>query len=246
MAKIKIFPDIYKFSRAGAEFFITTAKKSIWEQGRFSVALCGGLSPESLYALLATESFAARVEWDKVHIFWGDERAVNPTHIESNYRMARYALLAGVPLPPENIHRIQGELKPQQAAKLYQQEMCAYFGEEVDFPRFDLVFLGMGEDGHTASLFPYTAALQDQTFWVVASYIESLNTWRITLTAPVINAAANVVFLVTGKAKASRLKEVIEGDYDPQRLPAQLIQPHDGNLIWLLDSEAAEELSQTD
>lgn len=246
MAKIKVFPDIYRFSRAAAEFFVTTAKNIIWEGGVFSVALCGGGTPESIYALLSTEAYSSRVDWDKVHVFWGDERLVSPNHIESNYRMARYSLIQPIPLPPENIHRIQGELAPQDAVRHYDAELRAFFGEEALFPRFDLVLLGMGTDGHTASLFPYTEALQEEKAWVVANEIESLNSWRITLTAPAINAAANIVFLATGEAKASRIRDVIEGEYDPQRLPAQLIRPTEGNLIWLLDEEAASLLAHKD
>jgi 6-phosphogluconolactonase len=246
MGKVKVFDDIYKLSRAAGEFFITTCKKSIREQGRFAVAFSGGATPESLYALLATDSFSARIEWDKVHVFWGDERCVPPNDVDSNFRMAKYALLDHVPLPKENIHRILGERQPDQAAAEYDTELRAFFGGTASLnPRFDLVLLGMGADGHTASLFPHTAALEAQHTWVVANYVDEMHVWRITLTPSAINAAANVVFLVSGSSKANRLKQVLEGRYQPQHLPAQLIQPRDGNLLWLIDREAAEGLDQS-
>jgi len=241
MGNIKIFNDIYKLSRAAAEQFVTLTQFAIAERGRFSVALSGGGTPESLYALLATEAYANRVEWSKVHVFWGDERCVPPTHTESNYRMAKYALLDRVRFPEGNIHRVKGELTPQKAADLYDQELHSFFG---DTPRFDLIFLGMGDDGHTASLFPGTEGLQETKHWAVPVHAEHLNSWRITLTLPVINQAAHITFLVTGEKKAKRVHEIFEGTPE-SLLPVQQVNPVDGQLVWLLDSEAASMLEKT-
>ena len=236
--KIKVFPDIYKLSRAAAEFFVTQAKDSIREHDQFTVALSGGATPESLYALLATDAYRVRIDWEKTHIFWGDERCVPPDNIDSNYRMAKLAMLESVPLPPENIHRIPGEHEPHIAAREYENTLKSFFGD-MPLPRFDLVFLGLGGDGHTASLFPHTEALHAQGAWVLPNFLESHNTWRVTLSADVINAAAKVAFLVSGDSKTERVRDVLEGDYKPDTFPAQLITPTDGELIWLLDEEAA-------
>jgi 6-phosphogluconolactonase len=242
--KIKSFGDIYKLSRAAAEFFVTLSKNAIRAHGRFTVALAGGLTPESMYGILATDTFAARVDWPNVYVFWGDERCVHPRDLASNYRMAREALLVSVPIPEANIHRIQGELKPEEAASRYETDLKAFFGAG-SFPRFDLILLGMGADGHTASLLPHSHTLHEQARWVVTALHEESNTWRVTLTAPVLNAAANVVVLVTGEGKAKRLKDVLEGPSNPQDHPIQLVQPPDGSVVWLLDDEAASLLTLT-
>lgn len=236
MSKVKTFPDLVKLSRAAAEFFVTVAKDAIEDRERFTTALSGGSTPESLYALLGSDAYAARLDWSKVHIFWGDERCVPPDHLDSNYRMARQALLDNVPIPPSNVYRIRGELKPDEAAADYESQLRSFFGGE---PRFDLVLLGMGADGHTASLFPRSTALEAGEALVVATYVDELRVWRVTLTANAINSAANVVFLVAGKSKAERVKQAIEGDANPRDLPARLIAPKNGKLIWLIDEEAA-------
>lgn len=242
MSKIKTFSDIYKLSRAAAEFFVTLSKTAIRANGRFTVALAGGLTPESMYGILATDIFVSRVEWDKIHIFWGDERCVHPRDLDSNYRMAREALLVSVPIPDANIHRIQGELKPDDAAQKYETELKTFFGAN-DLPHFDLILLGMGTDGHTASLMPNSEAAKETHRWVVATLHEDTNTWRVTLTHPVINAAANIVVLTVGENKAKRLQAVLEGPSDPLNQPIQLIQPTNGTMVWLLDEEAASLLS---
>lgn len=241
MDKLKIYADEYRLARTAAEFFVTTARQAIEANGRFSVALSGGSTPESLHTLLATDTYAPRIDWANVHIFWGDERCVPPDNIDSNYRSANQMLLDSVPIPTENVHRMQGEIEPAQAAQSYEAELRAFFGDS-DLPRFDLIYLGLGADGHTASLFPHTDALQAEDQWVVPNYVEDIRAWRLTLTAPAINAAANVVFLVTGDRKAAILREVLQGEQQPDKLPAQMIQPTDGKLVWLLDESAAQML----
>ena len=237
MDKIKTFPDIYKLSRAAAEFFVSQSQFAVRDNGRFTVALSGGSTPETFYALLATEAYNVRVEWDKVFFFWGDERCVPPDHIDSNFRMARYALLDQVPLPQENIFRVRGEDEPHKAASDYDRLIRDFFSAEDAPPRFDLILLGLGEDGHTASLFPNTDAQNVTDKWVVPTFIDEKRAWRITLTLPTINAAHFAMFLVNGGSKA-RIVEQIFGD-PALELPAQRVAPEDGDLIWLMDEEAA-------
>jgi len=236
MAKVKVYPDNIRLARVAAEFFVTTAQESIEKNGRFSVALSGGSTPENLYILLGTDTFAPRVDWQHVHVFWGDERTVQPHSIDSNYRMVHDSLLKGVGVPDENIHRLEGELEPQEAADRYEATLKEHFGD-VEFPNFDLIFLGLGADGHTASLFPNTDALQITDRWVAPNYVEELRTWRLTLTYPTLNAAHNILMLVSGEAKAETAKDILENDQST--FPAKKIQPTDGQLVWLLDEEAA-------
>jgi len=248
MTDIKILPDAVGLARAAAEHFVTLAAGAIAARERFAVALSGGSTPQALYALLATPEFARRVDWPRVYVFWGDERCVSPGHPDSNYRMAREALLDHVPIPADNIHRIRGEIEPTWAADECERVLQRFFdvplGGEKRCARFDLVLLGMGEDGHTASLFPGTAALGEQKRWVVAHYVDRLHAWRITLTPVAINAAANVVFLVSGLGKAKQLGQVLAGPYQPEVLPAQIVRPTDGRLLWLVDSAAAAHLAR--
>jgi 6-phosphogluconolactonase len=248
---IEVYPDAERLAHAAAEHFVALAGEAISRQGRFAVALAGGSTPKSAYALLAIGEFAGRVDWSRVHVFWGDERRVPPDHPDSNYRMAREALLDHVPLPAENVHRMRGELEPSQAADEYEAALRAFFSPssedqeakgERHIARFDLFLLGMGDDGHTASLFPGTAAIREQTRWVMAHFVEKLDTWRITLTPAVINAAANVTFVVSGSGKAERLRQVLTGPYQPDLLPAQIVNPDDGRLRWLVDRAAASSL----
>jgi 6-phosphogluconolactonase len=237
-ARIIVLEDAEEVARRAADLFIETTRAAIADHGRFSVALAGGSTPRRCYELLATDEYRDRPDWSQAHIFFGDERTVPPTDAESNYRMAWEAMLSRLPIPQPNVHRMRGEDDPSSAAQLYEQEMSSFFGD-AQWPRFDLVLLGMGDDGHTASLFPHTLALREQRAWVVANRVEKLKTFRLTLTAPAINHARSVVFLVTGAAKAERLREVIRGPRDPERLPSQLIHPVEGTLTWLLDKEAA-------
>ena len=239
--RIRTCPGSDRLARAAAEHFVTLAARRRRLRRRFAVALAGGSTPRAAYALLATEEFAARVDWSRVHVLWGDERCVPPDDPDSNYRMAREALLDKIPIPTENVHRIRGELPPDEAAAAYQAELEAVLGAGG---RFDLVLLGMGVDGHTASLFPGTAALHEGARWVVAAFVDKLSAWRVTLTPVVLNAAAQVTFVVSGAGKAERLREVLAGPYQPDVLPAQVVRPTDGRLLWLVDAAAAAHLRE--
>ncbi|HEV2882310.1 MAG TPA: 6-phosphogluconolactonase [Pyrinomonadaceae bacterium] len=243
---MQIFADANEVARAAAERFAELARGNIAGNGRFSVALAGGSTPKRIYELLAGEDFGARLDWSRVHIFFGDERCVPPDDADSNYRMANEALLSRVGLPEENVHRMRGEGDAVANARLYEDELRGFFGADAAWPEFDLVMLGMGDDGHTASLFPGTHALDAQASWVTANWVEKFNTYRVTLTAPAINHARQVMFIVTGAGKAERLHEVIHGAHDPQRLPSQLIQPRAGALAWFLDEAAAAKLKGKD
>ena len=213
--------------------------------GIFSVSLAGGSTPRGLYSRLADDpSLSNQLAWDRIHFFWGDERHVPPDHPDSNYRMAFEAMLSKAPVPAENIHRIHSELPDaNDAAREYEDELRRFFKNEM--PRFDLILLGMGPDGHTASLFPETEALNERSRWVVANRVEKFNTHRITLTPPVLNNAANVVFLVSGQEKSQTLKSVLEGPFQPDQFPSQLVKPVDGRLLWLVDRPAASLLNQS-
>jgi 6-phosphogluconolactonase len=236
MAGIRTYPEAASLARAAAEHFVTLATAAIAARGQFVVALSGGSTPRTTYALLASDEFAARMDWPRVRVFWGDERCVPPDHPHSNYRMAREALLDKVPIPTENVHRMRGELPPDQAATAYQEELEAVLGAGG---RFDLILLGMGADGHTASLFPGTTALHEQTRWVVAHHVDKQSAWRVTLTPVAINAAVHVIFIVSGAGKAERLRQVLAGPYQPDILPAQIVRPTHGRLLWLVDAAAA-------
>jgi 6-phosphogluconolactonase len=238
---ILILDDAEAVARAAAERFVELAARSIAERDRFAVALAGGTTPRRVYELLAGDELRERVEWARVHVFFGDERSVPADHADSNYRMANEALLSRVPLAPENIHRMEGQGDAAANASRYEDELRGYFAE-VGRPRFDLLMLGMGDDGHTLSLFPHTQALDETSLWVAANHVEKLGAWRITLTAKAANAARHVLFLVTGAGKAERLREVIFGERNPQRLPSQLIRPEDGRLEWIIDEAAAAQL----
>jgi 6-phosphogluconolactonase len=238
---VRVFDDAEAVARAAAETFARLAHEAVEERGAFSVALSGGTTPRRVYELLASDDYKERVSWSKVHVFFGDERAVPPDHSESNYRMASEALLSRVNIPPENVHRIEGLGDAAANASDYESIMRGFFGD-AEWPRFDLVLLGMGDDGHTASLFPGTSALEESRAWVAPNWVEKLQAWRITLTAPAINAARRVIFLVTGTAKAERLHEVLNGARDPSRLPSQNIAPRDGTLEWYVDRAAAAKL----
>jgi 6-phosphogluconolactonase len=235
---VKVYPDAEAVTRAAADQFVGLARDAIRARGRFSVVLSGGSTPQALYALLAADEFASRIEWPLVYVFWGDERCVPPDHPDSNYRMAKESLLGAVPLPPENILRMRGETDPSLAADEYEQILRTFF-QGAKLPRFDLIWLGMGDDGHTASLFPGTPALVERTRWVVENYVEARQSWRITLTTVAINAAETIIFLVSGASKAERFREVLKGPYQPHVLPSQLVKPLDGQLFWMVDRAAA-------
>jgi 6-phosphogluconolactonase len=237
-SNIRILESDEEVARAAADCFVDIGLSAISALGRFSVVLAGGSTPRRTYELLATEEHRNRIPWPKVHIFFGDERCVPPTDATSNYRMADEAMISRLPIPTHNVHRMAGEGDAVANASLYQSDLQTFF-DEAPWPRFDLVLLGMGNDGHTASLFPGTCALSEGEAWVRANWVEKLNAYRITLTPPAINNAANVIFLVTGAGKAKSLLQVLRGAREPQKLPAQLIQPADGSLLWLVDKTAA-------
>jgi 6-phosphogluconolactonase len=230
--------------QAAADDVLLTASGSIQQRGRFTIALSGGSTPRNLYTLIAANA-SASLPWEKVFFFWGDERHVPPSDSESNYRMALETILSKVPVPPANIFRVPSENPDASAAaEAYEQTLRKFFPVAPgEFPSFDLILLGMGPDGHAASLFPETAALQEKSRLVVANWVEKLHTSRITLTLPVLNAARRVAFLVSGADKAAILHEVLEGKAPGEKYPSKLVRPSDGKLIWFVDRAAASELS---
>ncbi len=220
---------------AAAKLFVERAR----ERGRLMVALSGGKTPAAMFELLATK-YSADVDWTKVHFFWSDERPVAPEHADSNFGLARTKLLDPLGVPAENIHRFEGERPPAEAAARYAKELRRAFGlRSTQFPRFDLLFLGLGEDGHTASLFPGSSALSVKTELAVANPIQKLMTTRLTLTYPVLNEAAFVAVLVSGKAKAAIVQEVLKNPANPERYPIQGVNLRAGRLLWILDQDAA-------
>lgn len=229
---------------AAADEVLQAANEAIAQRGRFTIALSGGSTPKSLYALIAANA-SATVPWDRVLFFWGDERHVPPDDADSNYRMAQETLLSKIPVPTANVFRIPAENPDADAAALaYEQTLRKVFNVSTgEFPRFDLILLGMGPDGHAASLFPGTAALQEKSRLVVANWVQKLNTSRITLTLPVLNAARNVSFLVSGGDKATVLREVLQGSAPGEKYPSKLVRPSAGKLIWFVDRAASSELS---
>ncbi len=232
---IRVVPDAKALAQSAAERTVVIASQAITERGRFSIALSGGSTPKALFELLASDAYVRTIDWPHWEIYFGDERCVPPTHPDSNFRMASEALLDHVPLKPENIHRMKGEMEPNQAAVEYGKMLKEKFGPGG----LDLILLGMGDDGHTASLFPGTSALDETDHRCIANFVPKLNVWRITMSAPFINRARNVMILVGGKSKTQRVAEVLEGPRDPKRLPIQLIEPSSGHLLWLLDADAA-------
>ena len=241
-------PTLQALARRAADKITCAIEEAVSSRGRARIAISGGSTPRETYRLLAdpAEPWRARISPDKLDLYWVDERVVPPDHPASNYRMVREAWLDHVPIDSGRIHRMEGELEPQAAAVNYESELRKSFGlGEGDFPRFDLVTLGMGTDGHTASLFPFTAALNEWNRLAVANYLPRQNSWRITLTLPVINQASSVFFLVSGADKAEILKEVMTGEHDPERLPSQMIRPASCILTILMDQAAASLLPAT-
>ncbi len=228
-------------AREAARRFALHAAAAIQQRGRFAVALSGGSTPKRLYELLAEDPYRDQVDWDYVHFFWGDERFVPFTNPASNYHMTEVALLNALELTNGNIHRVQTELESADAAAAaYEQEIVRFFGlSKGELPKFDLILLGLGTNGHTASLFPYSNALREKDKLVTAEYIDEVKQSRVTLTLPVLNAARETTFLVTGVEKADVLKEVLIGPVDTDRLPAQLVHPNPGSVTWLVDKAAS-------
>jgi 6-phosphogluconolactonase len=245
---IQVAEDQEELGRFAAAQFVGRAIEAEREKGVFTVALAGGSTPKTLYELLANgnEPYRAQLCWDKIHFFWGDERHVPPDHPDNNYRMVSEAMLTRVPVPLKNIHRIKSEIADAaEAARKYEYTIREFFRlGKGQLPRFDLVLLGMGQDGHTASIFPNSDVINENERLVVASWIEKFKSYRITLTLPVLNNAASVILLVSGAEKARALSEVLEGDYRPESLPVQLVRPTTGNLLWLVDREAARLLKE--
>ncbi len=241
---IRIFPDVEALSQAAAVEFVRCAGEAVAARGRFTVALSGGSTPKRLYQLLTTEPYRSQTDWGRVEVFWGDERCVPPDHKDSNYRMAREAMLAQLPIPAEHIHRMEAERADREAAaRDYETVLARVFGVSSggEPPPFDLLLMGMGPDGHTASLFPHTQALDETRRWVVPNHVPQLNTDRMTMTRPILNRGREVLFLVAAADKAERLAEVLAGPADPKRLPSQSIQP-EGQLVWFVESAAAARL----
>lgn len=241
---IEVYPDLESLSRAAAVLLVEQANLAVAARGRFSVALAGGATPRRTYELLAAAPLKDQAPWDRVHVFWGDERCVPENDTRSNARLARAAWLDHVPIPSNQIHPIHCGPDPAAAAQQYEAQLREFFGGQP--PILDLVFLGLGQDGHTASLFPGAMVLAEAERWAAAVYVAEQDLYRVTLTAPLINQAALVVFLVAGDAKAGVLRDVLLGPRDPARLPAQLIQPQPGELRWLADLAAAGSLAQDD
>jgi 6-phosphogluconolactonase len=227
--------------QAAASEFARLAREAVERSGRFTVALSGGSTPKSLYSLLASDEYS-NLPWNRMVFFWGDERHVPPDHPDSNYRMVTEAMLSKVPVPASNIFRVRGETKDaDSAARDYEQDICQFFHLRAgEFPRFDLVLLGTGPDGHTASLFPDSAALNESSRLVVANWVEKFKTYRITFTFPVLNHAACVIFLVSGPEKADAVRQVFAAG--PEGPPAKRVRPIHGRLLWLVDKAAAGEL----
>ncbi len=244
---IHIYPDPDALSVAFARRWIELVEQAIAARGQFHVALTGGSTPQRLYERLATAEFAERVDWQQVHIYFGDERCVPPDHPDSNYRMANEALLRHVPIPPAKIHRMQGELPDARAsAQSYMEILHAQVPESANgLAQFDLLLLGLGPDGHIASLFPFTAALAERSQLATAVYVDKLQAWRISLTLPVINNAKQIQMLVAGESKAEIVRRALAQQPETPPLPVQMIQPA-GVLEWYLDQAAAQQLPARD
>lgn len=233
--QIKVLPTLAAVAEEGARVFIEAARRCIERADRFTVALSGGSTPKPLYELLASEPFAAQVSWAKVEVYFTDERCVPPGHEQSNYRLAEELLLGVVPIPAGQVYRMRGEIDPQTAARDYGRLLKDRF----ESGGVDLAILGMGEDAHTASLFPGTAALGEMEHRCVANYVEKLSAWRLTLSPMFLNRSGQTLVLVTGARKSATVQRVLEGEFDPQQVPIQLINPPAGQVTWLLDAEAA-------
>jgi 6-phosphogluconolactonase len=242
--EIRVQPDPEALFKTAAAEYVRLAKAAVKGSGRFTVALAGGSTPKSLYSLLASGTVPG-VPWDKTYFFFADERHVLPDHPDSNFRMASEAMLSKAPVPADHVFRVPAEIPdPDTAALSYEQTLRQFFELQEDaLPRFDLILLGMGPDGHTASLFPGTGALRDDENLVAANWVEKLKSWRITFTYPVLNHAANVIFMVTGAEKADALHEVLRGERDPETYPSQRVRPIKGHVLWLVDQAAAAKLT---
>lgn len=237
VVEVSVFDDLERLSDSAAELFHTLAMTAIASKGRFIVALSGGSTPRRLYTLLGSAPYKNIIDWRCTHLFWADERCVPSDHPDSNYKLLRDTLLVHVPLSENNIHRMHGEADPDQAAKDYEQDIKVFFGTNT-IPTFDLILLGVGEDGHTASLFPDSPAIHERERFAVPVYFEKPQVNRVTLTLPIINHAAYVLFLATGRAKASSLHNILNQG-NSHKNPAGLVRPENGIVSWFLDRGAA-------
>jgi 6-phosphogluconolactonase len=247
--KYYVVPDPAALARRAAQYFLEMTREAVEARGRARIAISGGSTPKATFALLAdpNQPWRAHMPWENIDLYWVDERCVPPDHADSNYRMTREAMLEQVPIRPENVHRMEGELDPETAAAHYESALRNCFRlEGAESPRFDLISLGMGPDGHCASLFPHTEALHELNRLAVANHVpQQKDSWRLTLTWPVINHASSVFFLIAGEDKAAVLNQVLTGPHDPERLPSQLIWPSSGILTLILDKAAAALLPPT-
>jgi 6-phosphogluconolactonase len=239
--EIRIFKSIEELSHKAAEIFVERASRAIEERGRFLVALNGGSTPSRLFQLLGTD-YRGQIDWNKTHIFWGDERLVPAENPESSYGQARDLFLSQADIPAENIHPINGKLEPADAATEYANTLKQFAAAPLEFPRFDLIYLGMGEDGHTASLFPGSAVDTNDLVIPVTAQYQDRPSQRITLTPRVFNAAHRIAFMATGEKKARTLAEVLSDKYKPEYYPVQRIEPKNGRVLWLVDEDAASRL----
>jgi 6-phosphogluconolactonase len=233
---LKVFEDRDALARAAAELFAKQAQKAVDEHGRFTVLLAGGETPRLTYEQLSQEPYRNTVPWKDIHFFWGDERCVPPDDLRSNALLAYKSLLDNVPVPLDHIHPIRCDRSPQHAADEYGVDLAEFFKDEP--PRFDLVFLGLGDDGHTLSLLPDSKSLEEKLRWTAVTRRPEEKFSRVTLTAPIINQAKLVIFLVTGSSKAQVLQMILDGANDTPIYPAQLIQPESGDVRWYVDAEA--------
>ncbi len=240
MVEIQKYHDKNKMIQEAAELFINLAAESIEERGVFSAALSGGSTPQPLYHLLGESKLEKQLDWNHIHLFFGDERYVHSEHPDSNFRMVKENLLDQIVIPQENVHRVPTEMDPRMAAFSYEEQLRTFFAGE--WPHFDLILLGMGADGHTASLFPHSAGLNEEHRWFIANYAPGMEKWRLTLTKNAINNARQILVMVSGADKAHVLAEVLEGK-SPDVKPIQLISPIDGSMTWMVDQDAGSLLS---
>ncbi len=242
--QIGIYPDINSLSHEATQFIVRLANEATVTRGRFSIALSGGSTPKVLYGLLATEPYLDQINWSSVEIFWSDERCVPPDDAESNYAMAKEVLLSKIPIQRRQVHRMPAEKADRDAAaQEYTLEMQRVFGTN-GIPAFDLIQLGMGPEGHTASLFPHQPSLHEQQRLVMPVSVPKPPPLRLTFTPPILNAPRHVLFLVTGSEKADAVQAVLEGPYQPEEYPAQIVRPTNGEVTWMLDTAAAGKLTQ--
>ena len=240
--QVAIYPDLDTISQHAAQYVVRVANEAIVTRGRFTIALSGGNTPKKLYSLLGSEPYRSQIDWKLVDIFWGDERCVPPDSPDSNYRMAHEVLLSQIQIPAPQVHRMPADAPGRDAASLaYTQEMQSVFSTD-GIPSFDLIQLGMGPEGHTASLFPHQPSLHETERLVVPVSVPKPPPDRLTFTPPILNAARNVLFLVTGADKADALQAVLEGEYNPDEYPAQIVRPPNGEVTWMLDTAVAKNI----